>query len=222
MNAIPGGKGYKLTGLVVLLGLSVLLIACSSGVSSEEFEAIEGELQAAQIQVQGLQSEVLTLSQDAKIEFGQVSSVADLTSARGVLSDSAVTWDEKNGTREWLLSGEWALNCSLACATASPEQVEFGMAFSMFRGEAAEIGKSSHGHTFWVFESTGVDVMPGDGNEALQVKGIITGSGGISTDGITVKLVKKDNGHFTFSFQLDEGNVLTSEVGGAVLESKGL
>ena len=193
------------------------MIGCGGGVSAAEFQAVKGELQTARTQMQGLQNEILTLSQDAPAGFGQVSSVADLTSARGVVYDYAETWDEKNGTREWLVNGEWSLDCQVACATAKPEQVQFDMAFAMVRPD----GKSSHGHTWWGFESSGVKVVPGDKQEALEIKGTITGSGPISTGGITLKLVKKDVGHFSFFFQLDDGNVLNTEVGGAVLESNG-
>lgn len=217
MNSITIVKGYKVTGLVILLGLSVLLIGCGGGVSAEEIQAVKGELLAAQDQMQGLQNEVLTLSLGAASGFGQVSSVADLTSARGVVYGYAETWDEKNGTREWLVNGEWSLDCQVACAKAEPEQVQFDMAFAMVRPD----GKSSHGHTWWGFESRGVEVVPGDKEEALEIKGTITGSGPISTGGITIKLVKKDVGHFTFFFQLAEGNVLKTEVGGSVLESNG-
>ena len=217
MNSIDVGKGNKLTGLVILLGLSVLLIACGGGVSAEEITAVKGEVQTAQTQVRDLQNEVRTLSQAAEVGLGQVSSVADLTSARGVVYDYAETWDPKNDTREWLVNDEWSLNCQVACAKAKPEEVEFDMAFAMVRPD----GKSSHGHTWWGFEANGVEVVPGDKQEALEIKGTITGSGPISTGGITVKLVKKDVGHFTFFFKLDDGNVLTTEVGGAVLESNG-
>ena len=153
--------------------------------------------------------------------FDQVSAIGDLTAARGVVYDWGQTWDEKNDTREWLVNGEWSLNCPVACAKANPEEVEFDMAFAMVRAEVEEAGKSSHGHTFWGFEGTGVEVVPGDKQETLEVKGTITGSGPISTGGITIKLVKNDNGHFTFFFKLDEGSVLQTEVGGGVLESKG-
>ena len=217
MNPIHVGQGFKLAGVIILLGLSVLVTACSGGVSGEELDVVKGELQTAQTQVQDLQNEVLTLSQDAKVGFSQVSTVADLTSARGVVYDYGETWDEKNETREWLMNGEWTLDCQVACAKAKPEQVLFDMAFAMVRSD----GKSSHGHTFWGFASSGVDVVPGDKQEALEIKGTITGSGPISTGGITIKLVKNDNGHFTFFFKLDDGNILTTEVAGVVLESKG-
>ena len=153
--------------------------------------------------------------------FGQVSAVGDLAVARGVVYDWSQTWDEKNDTRNWLTNGEWSLNCQVACAKAKPEQVKFDMAIAMVRAEVEEAGKSSHGHTFWGFQATSVEVVPGDKKETLEIKGTITGSGPLGTDGITIKLVKADNGHFTFFFKLDEGNVLTTEVGGGVLESSG-
>ena len=95
------------------------------------------------------------------------------------------------------------------------------MAFAMVRAEVEEAGKTSHGHTFWDWEATSVEVVPGDGKESLEIKGTITGSGPLKTTGITIKLVKADNGHFTFFFKFDEGSVLTTEMGGGVLESSG-
>ena len=59
--------------------------------------------------------------------FDQVSAIGDLATARGVVYDWGQTWDEKNDTRNWLTSGEWSLNCQVACAKAKPEQVEFDM-----------------------------------------------------------------------------------------------
>ncbi len=153
--------------------------------------------------------------------FDQVSAIGDLATARGVVYDWSQTWDEKNDTRNWLTNGQWSLNCQVACAKAKPEQIEFDMAFAMVRAEVEQAGKSSHGHTFWGFEATSVLVVPGDEQETLEIKGTITGSGPLKTGGITIKLVKKDNGHFTFFFKLDEGSPLQTEVGGGVLESKG-
>ena len=153
--------------------------------------------------------------------FDQVTAISDLATARGVVYDWGQTWDEKNDTRNWLINGEWSLNCSVACAKAKPEQVDYEMAFAMVRSEVDEAGKSSHGHTFWGFEATSVEVVPGDKQETLEIKGTITGSGPLKTGGITIKLVKKDNGHFTSFFKLDEGSPLQTEVGGGVLESSG-
>ena len=141
--------------------------------------------------------------------------------ARGVVYDWGQTWDEKNDTRSWLMSGEWSLDCQVACVQAKPEQVDFGMAFAMLRAEVEKAGEHSHSHSFWGFEATSVEVVPGDKQETLEIKGPITGAGALKTDGITIKLVKKDNCLFTFFFKLDEGNLLTTEVGGGVLESRG-
>jgi hypothetical protein len=155
------------------------------------------------------------------VGFGQVTSVADLASARGVLSDPATTWDEKNDTRQWIVNGEWDLNCPGVCSKANLQDIHYDMAFAMYRAEPEEIGKSSHGHTFWGFQATGVEILPGDDRQTLEIKGNITGSGEISTDGVTINLVRFNNGHFTMLVKMDDGNVLQSEVGGVVLESKG-
>ena len=97
----------------------------------------------------------------------------------------------------------------------------FEMAFAMVRAEVEQAGKSSHGHTFWGFEATSVEVVPGDKQETLEIKGMITGSGPLKTREITIKLVKKDNGHFTSFFKLAEGSPIQTEIGGGVLESNG-
>ena len=155
------------------------------------------------------------------IGFDQVPAVGDLTMARGVVYDWSQTYDEKNKTRNWFINGEWSLYCQVACAQAKPEQVGYDMAFAMVRAEVEQAGKSSHGHTFWDFKATSVEVVPGDKQETLVIEGTITGSGPLKTSGITVKLVKKDNGHFTSFFKLAEGSPIQTEVGGGVLESNG-
>ncbi len=221
MNLITGTQKYRLVGPVMILGLAILLTACSGGVTEEDLDAVRGDLQTAQDQVRQLQAEILVVSQSAEVGFDHVSSVASLASASGSMSDLAATYDDKNLVREWLVNGNWSLNCPGACAEVQSDQIDFRMGFSMFRAEPEKMGESSHGHTFWGFESTGVKVLPGEGKESLEIKGNITGSGPISSGGITIMLEKKDNGHFTFSFKLDDGNVLTSTVGGVVLASKG-
>ena len=153
--------------------------------------------------------------------FDQVDAIGELAMARGVVYDWGQTFDEKNKTRNWLASGEWSLNCEVACAEAKPEQINYSMGFAMVRAEVEEAGKSSHGHTFWDWEATSAEVVPGDGKETLEIKGTITGSGPLKTSGITIRLVKADNGHFTYFFKFDEGSVLTTEIGGGVLESSG-
>jgi len=79
----------------------------------------------------------------------------------------------------------------MACADTPAEHVDFGIGISMFRAEVDQMGNSSHGHNLWGFESTGVTIVPGQGEETLEIAGDITGFGPISTDGITVKLEKK-------------------------------
>ena len=50
----------RLTWLAILLALPILLAACGSGVSQEEFDAVQGDLQATQAQVQSLETQVQT------------------------------------------------------------------------------------------------------------------------------------------------------------------
>ena len=150
--------------------------------------------------------------------YSEVSSVEELAKARGVVHDWAETSQPApTGIRDWIIGGEWTLNCHQACAQAKLRNIDFDMGFAMYRPD----GASSHGHTFWDFSATSVEVVEAGSTTSLVIEGTITGSGPIGTDGITIKLAKNSNGHFTFFFKLDDGNVLTTEVGGVVVESSG-
>ena len=200
----------KVLGMLAALGLIGAAVACSGQAGAAGPAGPAGPAGA-----QG------SAGSAGSASFAQVAAVGDLAMARGVVYDWSQTWDEKNKTRNWLTSGEWSLTCEVACVDAKPEQIKYEMAFAMVRAEVDEAGKSSHGHTFWDWKATSVEVIPGDKKETLEIKGTITGSGPIKTDGITIKLVKADNGHFTFFFDMDEGNIITTEIGGGVLESSG-
>ena len=84
---------------------------------------------------------------------------------------------------------------------------------------ARPLGASSHGHTLWDFSANSVEVVEAGSTTSLVIEGTITGSGHIGTDGITIILAKNSNGHFTFFFKMDNGNIITTEVGGVVVES---
>ena len=49
-----------MTWLAILLALPILLSACGGGVSQEEFDAVKGDLQAAEARVQSLETQVQT------------------------------------------------------------------------------------------------------------------------------------------------------------------
>ena len=55
MRLLYGRIRAKLTWLATLLALPILLTACGNGVSQEEFDAVQGDLQAAQAQAAVLQ-----------------------------------------------------------------------------------------------------------------------------------------------------------------------
>ncbi len=57
----------KLTWLATLLALPILLTACGSGVSQEEFDSVQGDLQAAQAQAAALQQRL-----DRGADIGEV------------------------------------------------------------------------------------------------------------------------------------------------------
>jgi len=50
----------KLTCLATLLAIPILLAACGGGLSQEEFDAVQGDLQAAQARVQLLETQLQT------------------------------------------------------------------------------------------------------------------------------------------------------------------
>jgi hypothetical protein len=149
-------------------------------------------------------------------EYDKVSSVENLAVARGVVADWAQTKDE----RVWYINGEWTLNCHGPCVNANLQNIDFDLAYAMYRADLAAEDNQSHGHPFWDFSASSVDVTEDDAAKTLTIKGTITGSGEIDTDGITIKLVKNTNGHFTF-FKMDEGNAFATEAGGVVVEAKG-
>ena len=122
-----------------------------------------------------------------------------------------------------MLRGEWTLDCHKECAKAKLHQIEFDMAFAMYRESVKAEANSSHGHQFWGFTATNVAIT----GDVLTIDGVITGSSGIITDEIQIKLRKQTNGNFTLFFKMDDGalsapaNVIVTEVGGVVIESKG-
>lgn len=150
-------------------------------------------------------------------EYDKVSSVKDLATARGVVGD----WAQTKDGREWFINGEWTLNCHGPCVNAKLQNIDFDMAYAMYRADLAAEANQSHGHPFRDFSASNVHVSEDAIATTLTIQGTITGSGGIGTDGITIKLVKNTNGHFTFFFKMDDGNVFATEAGGIVVESKG-
>ncbi len=139
--------------------------------------------------------------------YDQVPSADDLKQARGVVYDWATT-----DSGEWVISGEWVLDCHGPCANAKLHNIEFDMAWVMVRPG----GANSHSHQFSGFSATAVTL---DGDN-LTIDGEITGSGPIGTDEITIKLTSIADGNATFFFKMDEGNIIRTEIGGAIVESR--
>ena len=115
-----------------------------------------------------------------------------LETASGVVFDWATTWDSASGERDWVISGEWTLDCHQVCdSAANLGDIEFDMAFAMvrdsYKGGRNGKGGQSHGHQFANFTATSTPSVSDDGDE-LTIEGIITGSGPIDTDEITVRL----------------------------------
>ena len=149
--------------------------------------------------------------------FDRVSSAESLSEARGVVYD----WANTEDGRDWVISGEWTLDCDDECADADLDDIEFDMAFVMVRAgngvDGSSPGDSSHSHQFAAFSATNVTQAGDD----VTIIGTITGSGPIGTDEITIRLKAIADGNATFFFKMDEGNAIATEVGGAMVESKG-
>ena len=146
--------------------------------------------------------------------YDQVSSAEDLKQARGVVVHALA--DTVPGDR--VISGEWTIKYHVPCAKAKLHNIEFDMAFAMMKPD----GGGSHSHQFSDFSATGVTLEGDD----LTIDGTITGTGPIGTDEITIRLVDIADGNASFFFNMDDGtlsgppNVIFSEVGGAIIESK--
>lgn len=127
------------------------------------------------------------------------------------------------GVRDWVVSGEWTLNCHRECTKAKLSRIDFDMAIAMYRESEKAEANSSHGHQFWGFSASKVEIV----GDALIIDGQITGSSGIGTDEIRIRLRRQTNGNFTFFFKMDDGtistpaNVLATEVAGVIIESNG-
>lgn len=149
--------------------------------------------------------------------FDQASSAKGLSGVRGVIYD----WANTKDGRDWVISGEWTLDCRKTCANAKLDRIDFDMAFAMVRAgngvDGSSPGDSSHSHQWSAFSAT--DVTQSSDN--LTITGMITGTGPPGTDEITIRLVNIANGHATFFFKMADGNAIATEVGGAIIESSG-
>ena len=63
MRLLHGRIRSKLTWFATLLALPFLLAACGGGVSQEEFDAVQADLQVAQARVQSLEAQAAGLQQ---------------------------------------------------------------------------------------------------------------------------------------------------------------
>ena len=151
--------------------------------------------------------------------YNEAKTVGDLKSARGTVYD----WVEVADGRDFMVNGEWTLDCQTACDEAMPHQIEFDMAFAMIRDSVKAESNSSHGHQWSNFSASSASVS----GDVLTVVGTITGSGPIHDVGITLTVKRHSSPqHFTFLLELSDGPtgdkpIIVTEVGGVVIESKG-
>lgn len=147
-------------------------------------------------------------------EFKQADSAAELKKARGLVYDWTTPAD-------WVVSGEWTLNCKEACASAGLNEIQFDLTVAMVRSGfvMTSPGAASHSHSFTDFSATGATISGDD----LTITGTITGSGPIGSANITIRL-NGVNGAGTFSFELTTAGApnshLMGEIGGVIVESK--
>lgn len=149
--------------------------------------------------------------------------LSELKTASGVVFDAVGTKNAlPTGVRDWLVSGDWTLDCGgLKCTDDKHNfaNIHFDIAFAMFRYKS---GDTDHGHTFANFVADAAS-MNADG-DTLTITGNIEGSGPL--DGhVTMTFKRHGSGpkHFTFSFYLDEydetTNIITEAISGVVIES---
>lgn len=159
--------------------------------------------------------------------YAEASQIGGLTSAKGIVYDRAHTSDTVGGERDWMISGQWTLDCQTACISAQPNEINFDMVLAMFLdpnpGDPGAKGDSSHGHQFSNFAAS---ATPTEEDGALTVLGTISGSGPLGGP-ITITLKRhatSDPQHFTFSFELtdhSDSNIITHAISGVVVESYG-
>ena len=148
----------------------------------------------------------------------QVATVADLEYAEGRVAD----WVK--GPRslsdpeivEWIVVGDWILDCNDPCIDASLKEIDFSMAMAMFQPQ----GEASHSHQFTKFAATKVDQKTSGPGQVVQADDLtLEGKINFSPVGlvdITIELVGVSNGNATFFFTLGAGSPFQDRSGGVV------
>ena len=152
--------------------------------------------------------------------------LSELTTARGVVFDAVGTKEAlPTGARDWMVSGEWTLDCGRLNCTDDKKNftnIHFDIAFAMFLDKTGAKGDSSHGHTFANFVADSASLN--EAGDTLTITGNIEGSGPLGGH-VTMTFKRHGSGpkHFTFSFYLDEqdesSNIITEAISGVVIES---
>ena len=68
-------------------------------------------------------------------EYDETGSLKELKSARGLVAD----WAETLDGRDWIVTGEWTLNCGKACTKAKPGKIDFDLAIAMYRASTEAV-----------------------------------------------------------------------------------
>ena len=155
-------------------------------------------------------------------EFTQVSDVADIRAARGLVFAANVQSSDPVGTT-YYISGEWVLNCQARCLTAQRSNIIFDFAHGMITTDGRT---SQHAHQYSNFVATDVtltpDTAPGDAdNSKLTIVGTITlyKTGSQQTVGITLELFRPTTAGL-FSVTLSGTTHIESKLGGVIVESE--
>ena len=228
MKRLFGSRKHLSIGFFLIVGLMMLGLACTGdpGVSGATGAAGPSGPAGAQGPA-GAAVSAGPQAQSTTGAYAEVSQIRGLTSARGVVYDRAHTSDTTKGERDWMISGQWTLDCQTACVSAQPNEIDFDMTIAMFLdpnpGDPGAKGDSSHGHQFSHFVAS---ATPTEEEGVLTVLGTISGSGPLGGP-ITITLKRhaaSDPQHFTFAFELtdhSDSNIITHAISGVVVESFG-
>ena len=92
MRLLDGWKRSKLTWLTLLFALPVLLTAC--GVSDEELEAVQGDLQVEQGRVQQLEAQVESLETQVQTLQAQAADLQEREARRFAIAEVGAAFEE--------------------------------------------------------------------------------------------------------------------------------
>ena len=149
-------------------------------------------------------------------------SVLELTQARGQVFDwvrGPVNRPDIGPESDWIITGEWTLDCNAECVVADLGEIKFGMALAMLQPG----GDESHSHQLNGFLAKSVEhITSGPGNilagDSLTIKGEINVE--LGRFDIVLELVGIGIGRESFFFTLSPPAPWQDRAGGVITESR--